>query len=154
MIYRVVFDCNTLLQAMASPRGPAGECVQLAFDHKAELFISPFIISELRDVASRPRVTKKLRLSDESIHAFICAIEAAATLFTDVPEVFVYRRDPDDAPYVNLALAAGATLIVSRDRDLLDLMDAAFPESRDFHLRFPRLEIVTPVAFLQKSILS
>ena len=66
------------------------------------------------------------------------------------PETFVYERDPDDAHYVNLALAADAKLIVSRDKDLLDLMDQAKPEGRDFHTRFPTVRILDPVSFLRE----
>jgi predicted nucleic acid-binding protein len=94
--HRVVFDCNTFLQALAAPNGPAGKCVQLAIDRKVDL------------------------------------------------------RDPDDAHYVNLALAADARLIVSRDRDLLDLMDSAKPEAAEFQSRFPALRILDPVGFLRE----
>ena len=55
-VMRVVFDCNTLLQGLASPGGPAGRCVQLALDGKVSLFVSPAVVEELRDVASRPKV--------------------------------------------------------------------------------------------------
>ncbi|MDP9174026.1 MAG: hypothetical protein M3O30_09195 [Planctomycetota bacterium] len=78
------------------------------------------------------------------------AIEKAATLLTGFPEVFVYERDPDDAQYINLALAAGAQLIVSRDKDLLDLMDIGRPESAVFQSRFPELRILNPVGFLRE----
>ena len=52
--------------------------------------------------------------------------------------------DPKDAPYVNLALATRATFLVSRDKDLLDLMkDAGFRE------RYPALVILDPAEFLR-----
>jgi predicted nucleic acid-binding protein len=49
---------------------------------------------------------------------------------------------------VNLAVAAQANLIVSRDKDLLDLGNPARPESTEFHRRFPTLRILEPVQFL------
>lgn len=52
-------------------------------------------------------------------------------------------RDPKDEPYLNLAVAAQATFLVSRDLDLLDLIkDAAFRQ------RHPDLNILDPPAFL------
>lgn len=66
-----------------------------------------------------------------------------------MPKQFTYARDPNDEPYVNLALAAGAQYLVTFDQDLLDLMTQATPEGKDFHQRFPGLLILTPVAFLQ-----
>ena len=134
---RVVFDCNTFLQAIGSPEGPAGRCVQLAIDGAVSLFVSPPVLEELRDVASRPKVVAKLHLVAERVEEFLEAIEIAATVLDGFPESFELPRDPDDAHYIDLALAAGAKLVVSRDRDLLDLMDADKPGSLDFHARFP-----------------
>ena len=59
---RVVFDCNTYLQALSAPDGPAGRCVQLAIDGRVSLFLSSEVIEELREVTARPKVIKKLRL--------------------------------------------------------------------------------------------
>jgi putative PIN family toxin of toxin-antitoxin system len=103
---RVVFDCNTLLQALSSPSGAAGACVQLVLDGDVELFLSELVIAELRDVATRPRVMRKLQLTHARIAAFVEAITAVGVSIEGIAEVFVYQRDPDDAHYVNLALAA------------------------------------------------
>lgn len=72
------------------------------------------------------------------------------TLFRKVPKRFVYPRDPDDEPYLNLAIEAGAQFLVTRDRDLLDLMRANTEEGRDFQRRFRELKILDPVAFLKE----
>lgn len=48
-------------------------------------------------------------------------------------------------PERDLALAVDAKLIVSRDKDLLSLRDAATDEARDFSRRYPGLLIFTPV---------
>jgi predicted nucleic acid-binding protein len=50
---------------------------------------------------------------------------------------------PDDLPYLNLALAANVAFIVSRDKDLLDLM-----KDEAFAAKHPQLRIVDPAAFL------
>lgn len=147
---RVVFDCNTLLQAVSSPAGPAGRCVQLALDSKLDLFLSPTVLSELRRVAGRPKVIAKLHLVPERFEKFVAAIEMAGIVLESVDEMFSYARDPADAHYVNLALAAGAHSIISRDRDLLDLMTATLVEAIDFRSRFPRLRILDPVQFLRE----
>ncbi len=149
-VVRVVFDCNTLLQALASPEGPAGRCVQLVLEGKLSLFISPFVFEELRNVTSRAKVIAKLGLVGDRVEEFFEAVEIAATVLTGFPEPFFYQRDLDDAHYVNLALAADAKLIVSRDKDLLDLMDATNPEAVAFQTRFSFLRILDPVAFLHE----
>ena len=145
---RVVFDCNTFLQALSSPDGPAGKCFQLAVDGQVTLFISPAILDEFHDVSSRPRVVAKLRLRPDRVTEFSEAIQLVATILSDFPQPFAYARDPDDAEYVNLALAAQAALIVTRDNDLLDLMDVGRTEGNDFQARFPTLTILNSVQFL------
>ena len=147
---RVVFDCNTFLQALSSPEGPAGHCVRLAIGGMISLFVSSRVLEELREVTGRPRVIAKLHLVADRVVEFLDTIEIAATLLDGFPEVFVYQRDPDDAHYVNLALAADARLIVSRDRDLLDLMDSTKPEGAEFQKRYPTIQILDPVGFLHE----
>ena len=62
-----------------------------------------------------------------------------------MPKVFTLARDPKDEPYIDLAAAAQARYLVSRDNDLLDLMgDAAFRR------QFPGLTVIDPVALLRE----
>ncbi len=77
-------------------------------------------------------------------------MRAAGTLIDPVPNVFSYPRDPKDEHYVDLAIAASATLVVSRDKDLLALADPATVEGQDFAARFPAINIVTPVEMLAR----
>jgi putative PIN family toxin of toxin-antitoxin system len=147
---RAVFDCNVFLQALAAPGGPAGRCVQRALDGQIELVTSPAVLNELRDVAARPRIAAKLRLTPERVLAFITAVEIVAMSVDAVPEPFAFARDPDDAHYVNLALASGATVLVTRDRDLLSLADVTTAEGADFRRRFRELRVLDPVLFLRE----
>jgi predicted nucleic acid-binding protein len=65
-------------------------------------------------------------------------------LITEVPARFSLPRDPDDAKYVDLAAVTQATHIVSRDKDLLDLM-----QDVSFRNEFPSLTILAPTEFLK-----
>ena len=51
---RAVFDCMELVQAVASERGPAFACFQLAREGKIELYVSPAILAEIAEVLGRP----------------------------------------------------------------------------------------------------
>jgi predicted nucleic acid-binding protein len=77
-------------------------------------------------------------------------LRQSATLVPVVPGHFLYPRDPDDEHVINLAVESGARYLVTRDKDLLDLMDENRPEGRDFRQRFPNLTTLDPVAFLQE----
>ena len=134
------------MQALINPAGPGGKCVTLAREGKAALFVTSFILDEIRE--SHLKIPAKYGVTQQQTEALAAAIASVATLVIDVPEVFTYRRDPDDAHYVDVALAINAKLIISRDRDLLDLMDETSADGTDFKRKFPDLQVLDPVQFL------
>jgi predicted nucleic acid-binding protein len=85
-----------------------------------------------------------LHLSPDWVKTFVDTAVRQASMLSNVPHVFSYPRDPDDEPHVDLAVAVGATYLVSRDTNLLELMD-----DPDFRARFPSLTILDPVALLR-----
>ncbi|MGP0062851.1 MAG: putative toxin-antitoxin system toxin component, PIN family [Isosphaeraceae bacterium] len=145
MMTRVIFDCMVLLQAAARSQGPAAECLRLVEAGRLKLFLSPAIVAEVRDVLTRPRTLKKFpTLTPEAVHLFLQDLQVHAAIMDQIPHRFSLPRDPKDEPYLNLAIEAGARYLVSRDRDLLDLMtDEAFRRS------FPDLVILDPVELLR-----
>ena len=75
--------------------------------------------------------------------AFCERVQQVAQRIDPVPALFALPRDPDDEPYLNLAIAAGADYLVTRDNDMLDLMQDA-----TFLAQHPTLTILDPVAML------
>jgi putative PIN family toxin of toxin-antitoxin system len=148
----VVFDCNVLIQAMSNAEGPAGTSLQLVDASLIELFVSRAVLKELRSVLSYPLVRRKLQFpTDDHVEQFIQRIAFRATLLRRVPHVFNYPRARQDEPYVDLAVAAHADYIVSRDKDLLSLATDYSVLAKQFRQRFPRLSIVNPVEFLRRT---
>lgn len=146
---RAVYDCNVYTQALININGPGGSCVRRALSGELLLFISQEVLTEIRDIPHKP-TPARLGVTHERTETLIQNLLKVATVIMQVPQRFQYDRDPDDAHYINLALAAQASLIVSRDRDLLDLMDEGRSEGRDFRSRFPYLRILDPIAFLRE----
>lgn len=66
------------------------------------------------------------------------------------PVVFAHPIDPNDGPYIDLAVATGANVITSRDKHLLNLTNPGIPWSADFRAKFPWLRVMPPAAFLQE----
>ena len=79
---------------------------------------------------------------------FIAELFPRATYVANVPRAFDHPIDPDDSAYVNLAVAVGAKLIVTRDNHLLNLTNPAKPWSADFRKRFPGIRILQPPDYL------
>lgn len=146
MSVRAVFDCMLFLQAATNEAGPAFACFRLVGEDKLTLCVSPEILAEVRDVLSRPSIRKKFpRLTDERADEFLQSVAAKGFVLDDVPQAFSYARDPDDEPYLNLALAASARYLVSRDRDILDLAN-----DESFRSSYPGLTILDPVSLLRE----
>jgi putative PIN family toxin of toxin-antitoxin system len=145
----VAFDCMTYLQATVRPTGPAAACLRLVEATRVRLLTSQTILDEVRDVLGRPRVRKKNpRLTDELVEAFLAHIVMLAPPVAAVPAAFTYLRDPKDEPYLNLAISEKAEVLVSWDKDLLDLMEPAHPDGQRLGALAPTLRILTPPDFL------
>ncbi len=148
---RVVFDCPVFLQAITSGGGPAFACFEALEAERFRLYLSPDIQAELRDVLSRPKLQTKFKnLTPERVDLFLDRVERLSQIVTEVPEVISFERDPKDTPYLNLALVVSARYLVTRDRDLLDLMDSSRESGRAFRGLYPDLLIVDPVTFLRR----
>ncbi len=146
VIPRAVFDCMVFVQALANDKGPSFACLELARSGKLELCVSLDVVAEVREVLNRPKIQKKLpAITPERIASFLRDVVSFASVIADVPHEFSYERDPKDEPYINLAIAAHAQFLASRDNDLLDL-----PSDAGFRERFPELVILDPVALLRK----
>ena len=98
---------------------------------------------------SRPEIRNRYRLAESAVNEFFESILEISILVDSVPHVFDLPRDPDDAHYVDLAVAANAKLIVSRDKDLLSLSDPTTEKGAELSSRFPDLRILTPPELLQ-----
>lgn len=143
---RVVFDCMVFAQALINPDGPAGACVELARVRRIQLILSDYILQEVRELPEK--LPPQLQVTADHVEWLIQELHECSESWTNVAEVYQHPLDPDDSPYINLALAAGAKLIATRDRHLLDLMDATIPAGHLFRRRFPELVILRPEQLL------
>ena len=76
------------------------------------------------------KVAAKFGLTVEKAERFIAELMTFAERQDSVPEVYRHPHDPDDSHYIDLAIAAGVKIVVSRDRHLLNLMDPRRKEAR------------------------
>jgi len=144
-----VFDCNIYVQALISDLSAAAKCFELARDNTINLFISDSTFAELVEVLSRPKIIGLLwECGLDRIRNFLDEVLAVSITVNNCPPKFTFTRDPDDEPYINLAIAADADYIVSRDNDILDLMTTHTDEAKEFRQRFRGLKVVSPPEFL------
>jgi predicted nucleic acid-binding protein len=107
-------------------------------------------LDEIEDVINRPHIKERFdSLTDERIESFLNSIKNLAIFVSKIPKFFSLPRDVDDEIYINLAVEAEADFIVTRDKDLTDLMKDYDIESKKFRQKFRPLRIVQPLEFLQ-----
>ncbi|MEX2213160.1 MAG: putative toxin-antitoxin system toxin component, PIN family [Phycisphaeraceae bacterium] len=143
-----VFDCNIFLRAMLTPTGPSAACCDKAANGDVILHVAPFVFEELRDLPNRKKLRRFPHFTHERVERFIEEVLEFADLVVDPPPRFSYPRDPDDTPYIDLAIATGALLVVSNDTDLLDLMCDSNAEGSELRRMHPSFHVYTPPQFL------
>lgn len=118
---RVVLDTNTLISGIVFPGGPPRRLLDGMRTQAFESFSSTTLIAELLDVLQRDKFIRRLSAAGLTPESIVADVRRLVALVApeDVPEVIA--ADPDDDHVLACASAAGATLIVSGDKHLLDL---------------------------------
>lgn len=112
-----IFDTNTLLSALLNDESTPGIALKKAREN-GTLIISSEITSEYFNVFTRPKFEKYLSL--EIRMAFIENVISNAVAVIPTETVSVCR-DPKDNKFLELAITANASCIISGDQDLLVL---------------------------------
>lgn len=140
MRVRAVYDCMMWLMQAARPER-VHESFDLVNRGEVELCVSRDTLAEIHDVLTRAKhIAKFPSLTPQRALEFIQHFATKARFIDPVPDVYQLARDPKDSKYINLALAADATHLVTRDLDLLDLMNPQSPAGAQFISLFPRLQ--------------
>ena len=148
--YLVIFDTVTLVQSTINPKGVARKCLAYFEQGKISVAISRDTLAEVKDVLSRPYLRQRYEhITDELVTVLVELLSYRGIYVRHVGKHFTYPRDPDDEPYLNLAIEVSADYLISRDHDMLDLMDWHKEEGRAFQKRFRFLKVVTPEEFLR-----
>lgn len=148
---RVVYDCVVFLQGAGRLGNASRACLDLVDGGIVQLCLSPDTLAEIDDVLHRPEIRAKFPLpSSADAQTLLRTLRGKAMLVPAVPKAFPLPRDPDDEPYTDLGVAAGAEYLVTwNDRHLTYLMRRDTPEGVEFCRRFPHLRIVDPPTFLR-----
>jgi uncharacterized protein len=113
----IVFDATTLVSATFRRDSVPARAVRHGLQTD-QVALSEAVLAEVLDVLDRPRLA---RFVDAELRAeLIGQLDALCVLFTPT-EAVADCRDAKDDKYLELALAADATAIVSGDTDLLVL---------------------------------
>lgn len=131
---RAVFDPNVLISALLSPAGVPAALLVRWLGGEFELIVSALLLAELDRAFAYPKLRSRIA-GDEAL-AFIDLLRRTATMADDPAAPARRSRDPGDDYLLALAESAAA-ILVTGDRDLLDVKD---------------LPVRSPRAFLEKML--
>ncbi len=135
---RVVFDSTVLVSAFLTQKQLSAQLLSQARRGVFSLYLSEAIVSETQQtLLESEHIRKRYVYPDESVFAFTQGLRAAVHLVSDPPVISGVVRDPNDDMVIACAVAAQATYLVARDKDLLSLN------------HYQGIPIVTPEAFMQ-----
>ncbi len=93
---RAVFDCNVVVQAVLSERGPAFRCLQRVDQDQVELLSSVDTLSEIRDVLGRPKLlAKNPQVTPERVGQFLDLLARKSTFVDNVARVIQFLPEPE-----------------------------------------------------------
>lgn len=115
LVTKAVFDTNILVSGHFW-KGPPYRCLVAVEAGLVLLVLSESITSELRE-----KLTGKFEVSGEEADAIINRLKAHAENVSPQGRSGWVAQDPDDDKFIDAAMTAGATIIVSGDRHLLAL---------------------------------
>jgi putative PIN family toxin of toxin-antitoxin system len=135
---RLVLDTNVWLDWLVFEDADVAPVKAAVAAGRAEIIVDDAVVAELSRVLSYPFGVRTLTAEAQSKCLAECArLSARANGSTVAPHYPLPRcDDPDDQKFLDLALACGARYLVTRDRDLLELVRHRDP--------VPPFRIVTP----------
>lgn len=131
---RVVLDTNVLVSALAFPDSTPRKAFDLAIA-QGSILASDETILELHRTLRRPKLARYFSRAEQD--AFL-AMFASEVALIDITERISVCRDPRDDQFLELAIAGGASHLVTGDQDLLTLDP------------FRGVRIVTPATLLSQ----
>lgn len=117
---KIVLDTNVLLSGLMAPEGAPGRIVKAWFDARFDVVMSVEQLGEIARTLGYPKIRRRLAWDEQRIEQFIRQLYIRAEVIEALASVEV-PRDPKDAPILATLISAGADVLVSGDRDLLEL---------------------------------
>jgi len=128
----IVLDTNVLIFGILKPYSKAATLLGLVTDGTIQLAYDLRLLSEYRDVLNRP----KLDFAKEDVEGFLEQTEEEGLLVSVKPSRF-HLPDPDDEPFLEVALSGGVKAIITGNK-------RHFPKKE-----YEGVRILSPAEFLE-----
>jgi putative PIN family toxin of toxin-antitoxin system len=137
MTIRAVLDTNVVVSGLLW-HGTPHALLDRVREGELTFISSPALLAELAEVLARPQFETILARSNTSCERSLAEVRELTEVIEPPPLAEPVCRDPDDDAVLALGVAAHVDVIVSGDRDLLDLKS------------FQGIDILTPAEALRR----
>ena len=127
---KVFLDTNVLVSSFIT-RGLCADIFRIILSEH-HLILCDHVLTELEDV-----LTKKINLPEKQITSILQYLRTFEIISNHTPPVKIELRDKNDIPVISAALNSKSDIIVTGDKDLLEVSDKY------------GIKIITPRSFFQ-----
>ena len=134
--FRLILDTNIIVRGFINLRSASGQILRACQRRQVIPFLSRPILSEYRAILKRPAILEKYpELKNPRIGDAIERLLYVSEFHRRIDVQFSFPRDPKDSPFLELAIAASATHLITTDKDMLSLVGEHDDASKRFRQR-------------------
>ena len=147
---RTVLDTNVMVRGISHASSPSGRVLALCDRRMTVPLISGVVLAEYRMVLGDPKIVARYpEITNMKVETVLARLQYVGDIFRETRVRFTFPRDPKDAKFIELAIAGGATAIVTCDQDLLELPAGRDDAAKRFRQRLPTTQIMRPEDFVR-----
>lgn len=134
--YRLILDTNIIVRAFINLHSASGQILRACQERRVVPLLSRPVLAEYRSVLRRPSLLRKYpELQHPQVKDSIERILFVSEYYRKVGVHFSFSRDPKDEPFLELAIAASATHVITTDDDMLSLSNRRDESAKRFRQR-------------------
>ena len=150
---KLVVDTNVLVRGLANLHSSSGQLLRLCETRSVQMLLSRSVMREYRDVLARDELSHAHpAITPDAVRLVIERLRYFAEFIDPIHTRFRYDRDPDDACFLELAIAGDATHIITYDKDLLSLLSEHTDAARRLRQRMPRVQVLDAGEFVRQFV--
>ena len=146
--YRLVLDTNIIVRGLINLQSASGRILSACERRQVIPILSKPILTEYRLILQRPAILHNYpEISRPDVKDALERLLFVGDYYRKVGVRFSFTRDPKDAPFLELSIAASASHLITTDADMLELAVGRDDAAKRFRQR-AATKILKPEEFI------
>lgn len=146
----LILDTNIVVRGFINLQSSSGQILRACQRRQVIPILSRAILSEYRAILRRPAILESYpELAQPGARDALERLLYVSEFHRRVGARFGFPRDPKDSPFLELAIAASATHLITTDKDMLSLVGGRDDASKRFRQR-TRTRVARPEDFISE----